>query len=111
MNRLLALAVFSLAVAPGLTASAQEKQPPNRLTIKSEVLGEERIAVIRTPAGYDVNDQRYPVLYMTDGVDHLGHTGSTIEFLAKNGRMPEMIVVAITNTDRTRDLTPTTPKP
>ena len=44
---------------------------------------------------------------MTDGDAHLGHTSATIEFLSRNGRMPEMIVVAITNTDRTRDLTPT----
>jgi predicted alpha/beta superfamily hydrolase len=111
MNRLFALALFSLVVAPCLTASAQDKQMGDRLLIKSDVLGEERVALVRTPAGYDINDQRYPVLYMTDGADQLGHTAATIEFLAKNGRMPEMIVVAITNTVRTRDLTPTTPKP
>jgi hypothetical protein len=44
---------------------------------------------------------------MTDGDAHIGHTSSTIEFLARNGRMSEMIVVGITNTDRTRDLSPT----
>src|SRR5258705_4340917 len=43
---------------------------------------------------------------MTDGDAHIGHTGSTIEFLARNGRMSELIVVGIVNTDRTRDLTP-----
>jgi predicted alpha/beta superfamily hydrolase len=36
----------------------------------------------------------------------MGHTASTIEFLTRNGRMPELIVVGVTNTDRTRDLTP-----
>ena len=107
MNRHLALASFWLIVASYATASAEEKQPRDRLTIKSEVLGEERVALVRTPAGYDTNDQRYPVLYMTDGPAHLSHTASTIDFLARNGRMPEMIVVAILNTDRTRDLTPT----
>jgi predicted alpha/beta superfamily hydrolase len=44
---------------------------------------------------------------MTDGNAHIGHTSSTVEFLARNGRMSEMIVVGITNTDRTRDLSPT----
>jgi uncharacterized protein len=44
---------------------------------------------------------------LTDGDAHIGHTASTIEFLSRSARMPEMIVVAITNTDRTRDLTPT----
>jgi predicted alpha/beta superfamily hydrolase len=48
----------------------------------------------------------YPVLYMTDGDGHMGHTASTIEFLTQNGRVSDLIVVGVTNTDRTRDLTP-----
>ncbi|MGH9769594.1 MAG: alpha/beta hydrolase-fold protein [Blastocatellia bacterium] len=92
-----------------LTAAAfgQDYATGNRIAIKSEVLGEERIILVRTPPGYERNGQRYPVLYLTDGNAHLGHTASTIEYLSRNGRMPELIVVAITNTDRTRDLTPT----
>src|SRR6185436_15888280 len=77
-----------------------------KLTIKSSVLGEDRVILVRTPPGYATNNHAYPVLYMTDGDAHIGHTGSTIEFLARNGRMSEVIVVGITNTDRTRDLTP-----
>jgi len=80
-----------------------------RLTIKSSVLGEDRVILVRTPAGYDTNNQSYPVLYMTDGDAHIGHTASTVEFLARNGRMSEAIVVGIPNTDRTRDLSPTKP--
>jgi predicted alpha/beta superfamily hydrolase len=95
--------LFSLAVA----AFGQSYADGARVAIKSEVLGEERVILIRTPPGYERNGQRCPVLYMTDGDAHLGHTSATIEFLSRNGRMPEMIVVAITNTDRTRDLTPT----
>jgi uncharacterized protein len=87
---------------PGLA-----QQNLTQLALKSQVLGEERVALIRTPPGYDTNEQRYPVLYMTDGLAQLNHTISTIEFLVRSGRMPELIVVAITNTDRTRDLTPT----
>jgi len=79
---------------------------PTKLTIKSSVLGEDRVILVRTPAGYETNKLAYPVLYMTDGDAHIGHTGSTIEFLARNGRMSELIVVGIVNTDRTRDLTP-----
>ena len=78
----------------------------SKLTIKSKVLGEDRLILVRTPAGYEVNQRAYPVLYMTDGDAHIAHTSSTIEFLSRNGRMSEMIVVGITNTDRTRDLTP-----
>ncbi len=78
-----------------------------RLTIKSEVMGEERVVIVRTPAGYERGAARFPVIYMTDGDAHMAHTASTLSFLARNGRVPEMIVVAIQNTDRTRDLTPT----
>ncbi len=97
------LVLFALTVA----AFGQDYAAGNRITIKSEVLGEDRVILVRTPPGYERDGQRYPVLYLTDGAAHLGHTASTIEFLSRNGRMPEMIVVAITNTDRTRDLTPT----
>jgi uncharacterized protein len=77
-----------------------------RVTLKSAVLGEDRIVLVRTPVGYETNKLRYPVLYMTDGDGHMGHTASTIEFLLRNDRMSDLIVVGITNTDRTRDLTP-----
>jgi predicted alpha/beta superfamily hydrolase len=97
--------LFLLALTSA--AFGQEYGGGARLTIKSEVLGEERVALVRTPPGYERDGRRYPVLYMTDGAAQLDHTVSTIEFLSRNGRMPELIVVAITNTDRTRDLTPT----
>jgi predicted alpha/beta superfamily hydrolase len=91
-------------------AAAATAQPATgtvkRLTIKSTVLGEDRIILVRTPAGYETNKLSYPVLYMTDGDGHMGHTASSIQFLTENGRTPELIVVGVTNTDRTRDLTP-----
>jgi predicted alpha/beta superfamily hydrolase len=108
MNRLLALALISLALGPGLTARADDNSQYRRLTIKSQVLGEERLALVRTPPGYDTNGQPYPVLYMIDGDTYIGHTSFTIQLLSsRSSRVPEMIVVGITNTDRTRDLTPT----
>lgn len=89
-----------------LTSSALGQATTTRMTLKSSVLGEERTILVRTPAGYENNKVSYPVLYMTDGDAHMAHTASTVEFLARNGRMSELIVVGITNTDRTRDLTP-----
>jgi uncharacterized protein len=105
---LMGLVVFMLAFA--LPAHGQAPQAAGgaaRITIKSEVMGEERVILVRTPPNYQANALRYPVLYMTDGDAHMAHTSGTIEFLARNGRIPELIVVGITNTDRTRDLTPT----
>jgi predicted alpha/beta superfamily hydrolase len=106
MRLRLPVALLFLSVCT-IPAFAQLDLKVDRLTIKSEVLGEDRLALVRTPPGYDKDAKRYPVLYMTDGAAQLVHTVSTIEFLSRNGRAPEMIVVAITNTDRTRDLTPT----
>jgi uncharacterized protein len=105
MNRYIAILTCLLLCV--LATPGRAQQNLTRLALKSQVLGEERLALIRTPPGYDANEQRYPVLYMTDGQAQLEHTISTIQFLVRSGRMPELIVVAITNTDRTRDLTPT----
>ena len=95
-----ALMISSAAIAQPTTGTVKQ------ITLKSVVLGEDRVVLVRTPIGYETNKLRYPVLYMTDGDAHMGHTASTIEFLERNGRIPDLIVVGVTNTDRTRDLTP-----
>lgn len=103
------LALFAVLLV-GTDARAQGQQAgdaPERIVIKSQVLGEERTVLVRVPAGYARGTERFPVLYMTDGDAHIQHTSATVQFLARNNRMPEMIVVGVTNTDRTRDLTPT----
>ena len=94
------LMISSAAIAQPATGTVK------RVALKSTVLGEERVVLVRTPPGYETNKLAYPVLYMTDGDAHMGHTASTIEFLVRNGRMSDLIVVGVTNTDRTRDLTP-----
>jgi predicted alpha/beta superfamily hydrolase len=87
-------------------AFAQPAGTVTKLVLKSGVLGEERTVLIRTPVGYETNKLSYPVLYMTDGDAHMDHTSSTIAFLTRNGRIPDLIVVGVTNTDRIRDLAP-----
>jgi hypothetical protein len=105
------LTLLALLLLPAAVAHAQAPAPydlPERVRIKSQVLGEERTVLVRTPPGYAARTgERFPVLYMSDGDAHIQHTSGTVSFLARNARMPEMIVVGITNTDRTRDLTPT----
>ncbi|HEX7294668.1 MAG TPA: alpha/beta hydrolase-fold protein, partial [Pyrinomonadaceae bacterium] len=100
MMILLLLAISATAFGQPATGTI------TKLNIKSAVLGEDRVILVRTPPGYERNKLSYPVLYMTDGDSHIRHTSSTIEFLTENGRMSDLIVVGITNTDRTRDLTP-----
>ena len=103
------IAILSAATA----ATAQGPVPGvpniNQFTIKSAVLGEDRRILVRTPANYETNKATYPVMYMTDGDAHIAHTSGSIDFLARNGRMSELILVGIPNTDRTRDLSPSKP--
>ena len=77
------------------------------LKIDSTVLGEKRNLVVYLPAGYQNSQDRYPVLYLTDGDVQGPHTAGTIDYLAKFEQMPPMIVVGIVNPPetRTRDLT------
>ena len=105
---LMLLALLSSATAVRAQAPPPPFDLPERVTIKSQVLGEERAILVRLPPGYAARTgERFPVLYMTDGDAHIQHTSGTVAFLARNARMPEMIVVGIPNTDRTRDLSPT----
>ena len=73
-----------------------------RATLSSKILGEERTLLVSTPANYAQGSAPLPVLYMTDGDAHLSHTRGTVDFLVRNGLMPPVIVVGVTNTDRTR---------
>ena len=100
------------ALALGLltiVAAAQDITPPvpQKFNSHSSILNEDRLIWVRTPRGYDQGKSPFPVLYLTDGPNHINEIGSTIDFLVENGRMPPLIVVGIGNTDRTRDLTPT----
>jgi predicted alpha/beta superfamily hydrolase len=104
------LGILVLLVTAG-AALGQAPQVPTitTLTIKSTVLGEDRRILVRTPGGYETNKVAYPVMYMTDGDAHITHTSGSIDFLARNGRMSEVILVGIPNTDRTRELSPSKP--
>lgn len=75
----------------------------------SKTLKEERKLWISVPENSG-NNTRYPVLYLLDGDDHFHSVTGIISHLGEsrsNAVIPDMIVVAILNTNRTRDLTPT----
>ena len=76
--------------------------------INSQILGEERTILVRVPAAYRQPDTRFPVIYMLDAhPPQNAMMAGLIEQQAWGGVIPEMIVVGIQNTNRTRDLTPT----
>ena len=82
-------------------------------SVYSTVLKEKRKVWVHVPnmnSGMPNTGQRFPVLYLLDGEGHFHSVVGMIQQLSQvNGNtiFPEMIVVGIPNTDRTRDLTPT----
>ncbi|MBX3174493.1 MAG: alpha/beta fold hydrolase [Gemmatimonadaceae bacterium] len=74
--------------------------------ILSAALGEERRVAVHFPASYfrASADRRYPVAVVFDG-ETLGQTVATVATeLARNGQIPEMLVVGVENTGRTARL-------
>jgi predicted alpha/beta superfamily hydrolase len=72
----------------------------------SKTLQEERHLLIQLPKRYWQSNQRYPVLYLLDAEAQFQNVTASVDFLARSGRIPEMIIVGVANTNRTRDLTP-----
>ena len=113
------LAFAAVALATPNVALAQNAGTPITIgvarTLHSDVLGEDRPLLIYTPpnhrrarayAARGQATERFPVIYLLDGDGHFHHTTGIVEYLSSLNRMPATIVVAIPNTDRTRDLTP-----
>lgn len=77
-------------------------------TIQSTILNEKREILVYVPTSGGVGSKtRYPVMYLLDGYSFFHSATGMTQYLSAIGKMPEMIVVAIVNTDRVRDLTPT----
>ncbi len=108
--------IFLFILSAVITFSIQA-QNDNKIVIGkidsvySKILNEQRKIWVYTPDMTSGNpNQRYPVVYLLDGDAHFPSVVGMIQQLSQangNSVYPEMIVVAIPNTDRTRDLTPT----
>jgi len=97
------------AQGPSRVSATPEITIGRNISVWSEILGESRPLQIHLPSSYDRSRDSYPVLYLLDGDRNFHHVTGIVEFLSESGRIPEMIVVAIPNTDRARDLTPPAP--
>jgi predicted alpha/beta superfamily hydrolase len=82
--------------------------------VTSRILKETRQLLVYTPPSYRDTTylpREYPVLYLLDGDAHFHSVTGLLQILGTgvNGTfaVPEMIVVAIPNTDRMRDMSPT----
>jgi uncharacterized protein len=108
---------LSLLLIAAMTAANAQTVKNNQViigkidSVNSKILKEKRKVWIYLPTGYDAAAQtRYPVVYLLDGDGHFASVAGMIQQLSEvNGNtiVPQMIIVGIPNTDRTRDLTPT----
>lgn len=117
----LVAAVVALAALAPRVASAQPSAAGagavtigRRDSVASKILGETRQLLVYTPPSYHDSTylpRAYPVLYLLDGDAHFHSVTGLLQILGTGVNatyvVPEMIVVAIPNTDRMRDLSPT----
>jgi len=107
------LALGSLPVFSAALEDARQIASATRFTIRSDILNEERVVFVYVPDTYGdeaARQKSYPVLYLLDGrayfevttaiAHHLGSWNAAVQ------RIPDLIVVAIQNTKRPRDMTP-----
>lgn len=115
-NLIIILAAGLLLAACQRTDSSSEPSMEGAITIgqidslHSEILDETRNIWVYVPdeaAGAIYGQSTYPVLYLLDGPGHFHAVTGLLSNLAQIAIVPRMVVVAIPNTDRTRDLTPT----
>jgi predicted alpha/beta superfamily hydrolase len=103
LHRTLLLVLVLLVCAAG---AAQPVVVGQSHRLRSSVLDEERTFRVQLPESYGwAKDRRYPVLYVLDGKTHFLHTFGSVGYLAAQGEIPEMIVVALDSTVRIRDFT------
>jgi predicted alpha/beta superfamily hydrolase len=110
---------FSLLDCQQKENPADIENPINQIVIGqidsvySNILDESRKIWVHIPESArngTFGEIKYPVLYLLDGPGHFySVTGMIKQLSTANGNsiVPEMIIVAIPNTDRARDLTPT----
>src|SRR3954470_4512006 len=112
--RKLFLFILAATITLAVTAQNDNKIVIGKIdSVYSNILNEQRKVWIYTPdmtSGNHDTSRHYPVLYLLDGDAHFTSVVGLIQQLSQaNGNtvFPEMIIVGIPNTNRTRDLTPT----
>ncbi len=112
MKKIVLFSVLSLFAFCAVAQNDETITIGKKETLYSKVLNEKRKIWVYSPG---ITSQmagpgkRYPVLYLLDGDAHFYSTVGIIQQLSQangNGVLPEMIVVAIENTNRLRDLVP-----
>ncbi len=113
MRKLLFCLLFPFALSQSFAQLENKIVLGNIDSIQSNILNEQRKIWVYVPNSGETDTYarvKYPVVYLLDGDGHFYYVAGMIHQLSSvntNTILPEMIVVGIPNTDRTRDLTPT----
>ncbi|MEM8900196.1 MAG: alpha/beta hydrolase-fold protein [Bacteroidota bacterium] len=105
--------IFGLVLLP-LKNISQPIEIGNTYQLHSDILQEERRYSVSLPSSYEndpfYQEKAYPVLFVLDGERLFQQTVTVVQALSQGSveKIPEMIVVAVHNTDRNRDMLPTT---
>ncbi|QHL87643.1 alpha/beta hydrolase [Nibribacter ruber] len=111
MRAFLILFVLLPALCFGQSAKQSDSQIiiGTKQTLHSNILKEDREVWVYVPKSAGAGSKaKFPVMYLLDGEAFFTSMAGTADYLSTVvGKMPEMIIVGIRNTDRVRDLTPT----
>lgn len=108
MYKYIITSLFIILITVTNNSFAKVRGSAEEAQITSRILDEKRELLIRLPNNYHKNkDQNYPVLYLTDGLRNFNHAVGSLDLLIQSYMAEDTIIVAIKNTHRTRDYTPT----
>lgn len=109
---LLRFALSALSFMLLCTAAQAQQLPGKRDSIHSALLKEERVIQVLVPESHTPGSgQKYDVLYLLDGDSNLKFLAAIQQFAQAESHMPPIILVAVFNTQRDRDLLPTAAAP
>lgn len=105
VTRIVSVIAASLAVQAAGGAPPDTDRRTFTHRIDAESLGEQREIYLRVPPGYD-DELRYPVVYVLDGEWGFDLVASYLDYYAREGLYPPVIVTAVRNVNRNRDYVP-----
>jgi predicted alpha/beta superfamily hydrolase len=102
---------FSLCLSMVASDKGNDISIGRKYTIHSKILGEECTYYISLPLKYERKDnavKKYPVIYLLDGKANFNSVSGITNWMSSYGnQIPDVILVAILNKNRYKDLTPT----
>lgn len=100
--------LFTLPFLVSFTNAIAQNLPGKRDALYSNILKEERVIQVLLPEGYQPgSSEKYDVLYILDGDSNLKFISDIQQFAQNNAYMPPIMMVAVFNTNRERDMSPT----